>query len=118
MDVDVPPGCNNGTKIIFPSAGHERRDGSRQDIIFLIEEVEHARLSRSRRADLTMHVRLPWLDNLNEKEGKVYFKGVDGQELVLTVNYAKDRRLSGTCHFPSAGMLFREGTGRGKLVVR
>ncbi|KAK2460300.1 hypothetical protein APHAL10511_007689 [Amanita phalloides] len=46
LDVDVPAGCRSGTKIVFRDAGHERRDGTRQDLVFIVREVKHARFVR------------------------------------------------------------------------
>ncbi len=46
LDVDVPPGCRAGTKIVFRDAGHERRDGMKQDLVFVVREVKHERFVR------------------------------------------------------------------------
>ena len=46
LDVDVPPGCRAGTKIVFRDAGHERRDGMKQDLVFVVRELKHERFVR------------------------------------------------------------------------
>lgn len=46
LDVDVPPGCRSGTKIVFRDAGHERRDGTKQDLVFVVREAKHERFVR------------------------------------------------------------------------
>jgi hypothetical protein len=46
LDVDVPPGCRSGTKIVFRDAGHERRDGTKQDLVFVVREATHERFVR------------------------------------------------------------------------
>jgi len=46
LDVDVPPGCRAGTKIVFRDAGHERRDGMKQDLVFVVREAKHERFVR------------------------------------------------------------------------
>ena len=46
LDVDVPSGCRSGTKIVFRDAGHERRDGTKQDLVFVVREAKHERFVR------------------------------------------------------------------------
>ncbi|KAF8627050.1 hypothetical protein AX17_006390 [Amanita inopinata Kibby_2008] len=46
LDVDIPAGCRVGTKILFRDAGHERLDGMRQDVVFVIGEIKHKRFVR------------------------------------------------------------------------
>lgn len=117
LDVDILPGCQNGTKVIFQGAGHERRDGSRQDIVFQIEEIQHERFSRIR-ADLTMDARFDVSSAGGMNGGDVSFQGVDGQELVFTVPCPTNGQLSGIHLFPSGGMPTRDGDQRGQLYFR
>ncbi|KIL67692.1 hypothetical protein M378DRAFT_197091 [Amanita muscaria Koide BX008] len=51
LDVDVPAGCRSGTKIVFRDAGHERRDGTKQDMVFLVQHAKHERFVRGSRWD-------------------------------------------------------------------
>jgi DnaJ family protein B protein 4 len=51
LDVDIPAGCRPGTKIVFRDAGHERRDGTRQDLVFIVQEEKHERFVRGREWD-------------------------------------------------------------------
>lgn len=117
LDVDIPPACQNGTKVIFRGAGHERRDGSRQDIVFRIEEIQHERFSRIR-ADLTMDARFNVSSAGDMNGADVCFQGVDGQELVFTVPNSTNGQLSGIHLFPSGGMPTRDGDQRGQLYFR
>lgn len=103
---------------MFRGAGHERKDGTRQDIVFLIEEVAHDRFTRAR-DDLIMDVRLPWVESLNHEMGEVHFDGVDNASFMFMINFPKEKAMSGTFSFPGAGMPRRDGDGRrGKLIIR
>jgi DnaJ family protein B protein 4 len=126
LDIDVPPGCRPGTKIICPGIGHERKDGSLQDIVFVVDEVPHARFSRLQKNgdDLGMDVKLPWVKTLEKEKGEVHFKGIDGKNMAVKIDYPNDRHMEGTHVVVGAGMPIRqEGEGvvtrrRGDLVVR
>lgn len=48
---------------LFLGAGHEKEDGTEQDIISIVEETTHERFVRVKE-DLTLDVRLPWVDRL------------------------------------------------------
>lgn len=119
LDVNVPPGCQDGTKIIFRDAGHERKDGTRQDIVFLIKEAVHERFERiGRGADLVTKMQLPWVDSLEVNGGEVHIEGVDGEDIVIPVNFPRDKLLEGTESVLDAGMPLNDGSGRGRLIVR
>ena len=117
LDVSVPLGSRDGTEVIVTNVGNERKDGTRQDIVFLVKALKHKRFSRVR-DDLRLEVRLPWVDSLNDKEGEVRFVGIDGKEYVFHVGFCKTRLLSGTTIIPNAGMPHCAGDGRGRIVVR
>ncbi|KAF8972201.1 DnaJ domain-containing protein [Flammula alnicola] len=117
VDVHVPAGTRSGTEIVLRDIGNELKDGTRQDIGFVVKEQEHSRFTRIR-DDLLMEVRLPWLDNLNTKEGEVYLRSVDGKDYTFKIDYFHDRLLSGTAILPGAGLPHRDGLGRGRIVVR
>jgi DnaJ family protein B protein 4 len=117
LKVYVPPGSRAGDEIIFEGVGNERKDGTRQDISFIIKELKHPTLKRVR-DDLWIDLRLPWVDELNNKEGVIYIQGVDGQEYALEVDYHATHRLHGIKTISKAGMLRYDGAARGKLVVR
>ena len=117
LDVTVPLGSRNGTKVIFPNIGNERKDGTRQDIVFLVKVLKHKRFTRVHN-DLLLEVRLPWVDSLNEKGGEVHVKGIDGNLYVFPVNFCNDGLLSGTTIIPNAGMHYIGGKVRGRIVVR
>lgn len=117
LDVNVPPGSVHGTQIIFRGAGHERKDGTRQDIVFIIEEAKHDRFVRVKE-DLMLDVRLPWVEGLKKEPGVVYVKGIDGKESMFEVDFRKDGDVTGSAVFPGAGMPVPGTERRGKLVVR
>lgn len=123
LDIHVPSGCRPGTKIICPGVGHERKDGSLQDIIFLVEEVHHERFSRLQKNgdDLGMEVKLPWVKTLEKEKGQVRFRGIDGKNIAVKIDYPNDRHMQGTHVVVGAGMPIRQREGkvtRGDLIVR
>ena len=117
LNVTVPLGSRDGTKVIVPNVGNERKDGTRQDIVFLVKVLKHKRFSRVHN-DLLLEVRLPWVDSLNEKEGEVRVKGIDGKVYTFLVNFCNDGLLSGTTIIPNAGLHHLGGKVRGRIVVR
>ena len=117
LEVTVPLGSRDGTKVIVSNIGNERKDGTRQDIIFLLKVLKHKRFSRVRN-DLVMEVRLPWIDSLNEKEGEVHVEGIDGKVYVFLVNFCNNGLLSGTTMIPNAGIHLPGGKVRGRIIVR
>lgn len=118
LNVIVPAGSRGGTEIIVQGAGNECKDGSWQDIHFVIKEAKHHKFKRVHN-DLYMDVRLPWIDSLNSQEGQVYLRGIDQKDYLFTVDYHSTRLLSGTTVIPGAGMPSRDGGGRrGRIVIR
>ena len=117
LDVTVPLGSRDGTKVIVSNIGSERKDGTRQDIVFLLKVLKHKRFSRVRN-DLLLEVRLPWIDSLSEKEGEVQVEGIDGKVYVFPVNFCNNGLLSGTTMIPNAGPHLPGGKGRGRIIVR
>ncbi|KAF8910597.1 hypothetical protein CPB84DRAFT_1764094 [Gymnopilus junonius] len=117
LEVHVPSGSRGGTEIILEGVGNERKDGTWQDISFTIKEMKHDRFTRIH-DDLFMDVRLPWVDSLNDREGKVYLQGLDQSDYLFTVNYHSTRLLSGKAVIHGAGMPYLDGTGRGRIIVR
>ena len=117
LDVTVPLGSRDGTEVIATNVGNERKDGTRQDIVFLVKALKHNRFSRVR-DDLLLEVRLPWVDSLSEKEGEVRVNGIDEKEYAFHVNFCQTGFLTGTTIIPNAGMPHRGGDGRGRIVVR
>ncbi|KAI8980063.1 hypothetical protein BD414DRAFT_538455 [Trametes punicea] len=61
IDVHVAPGWTTGTRIRVPGVGNQRPDGSFQDIVFVVAEVQHPRFVR-KGDDLILPVRVPWVD--------------------------------------------------------
>jgi len=120
IDIDIPPGCRPGTRILCPSAGHEWKPNSFQNITFVIEESPHDRFIRLF-DDLIMEVRVPWVDSLKRQGGKVPFVGIDGRNLQVQIDYPRDKNMKGRSIIKGAGMPIREGgrmVGRGNMVVQ
>ena len=117
LDVTVPVGSRDGTEVVVTNVGNERKDGTRQDIVFVVKTMKHKHFSRIH-DDLLLEVRLPWVDSLNEKEGDVRFNGIDGNEYAFPVTFCKTGLLTGTTIIPNAGMPHRVGDGRGRIIVR
>lgn len=113
----MPLGSRDGSKVIVSNIGNERKDGTRQDIVFLVKVLKHERFSQVQN-DLHLEVRLPWVDNLNDKEGEVRVKGIDGKVYAFLVNFCDNGLLSGTAIIPNAGMHYHDGKRRGRIIVR
>lgn len=119
LELEVPPGCQTGTKIRCPKVGNECKDGSAQDVVFVVEEIAHKRFSRVKN-DLVMDVSLPWVESLNDVDGELCIEGIDGREYQASIRYSTDRVTTGKFRVVGGGMPFRKGgkvVGRGDLVV-
>ena len=120
IEIDIPPGCRPGTRILCRNAGHEWKPNSFQDITFIVEESPHDRFIRLF-DDLIMEVRVPWADGLKRQGGKVPFVGIDGRNLMVQIDYPRDKNMKGRSIIKGAGMPIREGgrmVGRGNMVVQ
>jgi DnaJ family protein B protein 4 len=68
-----------------------------------------------------MEVRVPWVDSLKGQGGKVPFVGIDGRNLVVQIDYPRDKNMKGRSIIKGAGMPIRVGgrmVGRGNMVVQ
>ncbi|KAG2146130.1 uncharacterized protein EDB93DRAFT_1251092 [Suillus bovinus] len=121
IHVDVPPGIRSGTRIVCPRTGHQRKDGSLQDVIFLVEEVPHAGFTRVK-DDLFVDICVPWVETLAELGADISIDGMDGEEIVFALPYPiYDKSTEGQLLVKGAGMPIRDGrktVGRGDLIVR
>jgi DnaJ-class molecular chaperone len=120
IELDIPPGCQRGTRILCRGVGHELPDGSLQDIVFVVEEAAHDRFTRLG-DDLSLDLRISWTDDLRRHPKRVGIRGLDGEELSIYIEYARDRVLTGSHGIRGAGMPIRrhgEVCGRGNLIVR
>lgn len=119
IELDIPPGCQRGTRILCRGVGHQLPDGSLQDIVFVIEEAVHDRFTRSK-DDLFLDLRISWTDDLRRQSKRVGIRGLDGEELSIYIE-ARDKVLTGSHGIRGAGMpIRRQGKvrGRGNLIVR
>ena len=120
IELDITPGCQQGTRILCREVGHQLPDGSLQDLVFTIEEATHDRFTRFE-DDLFLDIRIPWTEDLRRQPKRVGIRGLDGEELSIYVEYARDKMLTGSYGIRGAGMPIRrqgEVSGRGNLVVR
>jgi len=120
IEIDVPSGCQRGTRILCRGVGHELPNGKIQDVAFVIEEALHTRFSRMQ-DDLFLDLRLPWMHSLEQRPKKVHIKGIDGEEICVFIDYVRDKMLKGDLSIRGAGMPVRDGgriCGRGNLVVQ
>lgn len=97
LDMHIPPGCEDGTRFVFTNVGHQRRDGSFQDIVFIVQEAAHDAFARVGQ-DLVMKVRVPWSENLQRKNGCIYFTGLDNATLSARIReWAGSRKGRSDC---------------------
>ncbi|KAG0706743.1 hypothetical protein DFH29DRAFT_899796 [Suillus ampliporus] len=119
--IEVPPGIRSGTRIVCPRTGHQRKDGTLQDVIFLVEELPDGRFTRVK-DDLFMDICVPWVERLAEQGGDICIDGMDGEEIIFALPYPiYDKSTEGQILVKGAGMPIREGrktVGRGDLIVR
>ncbi|KAK0469741.1 uncharacterized protein EV420DRAFT_1258332, partial [Desarmillaria tabescens] len=120
LDVHIPPGCEDGTSFVFTNVGHQRRDGSFQDIVFVAQEVAHDAFARVGQ-DLLMKVQVPWSENLQRKDGRIHFTGLDNTTLSARISYGKEKRRHGQYKIKDGGMpilLDGQVVARGDLIVQ
>jgi DnaJ-class molecular chaperone len=121
ISIDVPPGVRSGTRIVCPNTGHQRKDGTLQNVVFVIEGVSHGRFSRVR-DDLFIDICVPWVETLAEQGGDICLDGIDGEEIIFTLPYPiYDKSTEGEILVKGAGMPIRQdrkSIGRGNLIVR
>lgn len=119
--IRVPAGTRTGTRIMCRGAGHQRQDGTFQDVVFLVEDEPGQRFSRVN-DDLYLDVRVPWQDSLADRGGDIYIDGLDGEEIVFPLPYPiHDTTTEGQVFVKGAGMPIRRGhkiVGRGDMIVR
>jgi DnaJ-class molecular chaperone len=115
----VSPGTQSGTKLVCRGAGHERIDGSFQDIVFIIEQIPHDQFLRLGH-DLAMRIRIPWSPKL-KLGGKIAFAGIGGEERLVRIGHPLSNALKGTSTVAGAGMpVLCKGNiiGRGNIIVK
>ena len=78
--VNIKPGYKPGTKIKFAGAGDEKRDGSSQDIEFVLEDKPHA-LYKRELDNIRHYVELPLVEALTGYERTV--ETIDGKRLKI-----------------------------------
>ncbi|CAL1716968.1 unnamed protein product [Somion occarium] len=137
IDIKVSPGWRKGTRVRVPGVGNERKDGTFQDIVFVVEEQSHSRFTRVDN-DLLITVQVPWADSSSRpyswssvdsdlngelrppREEMAFVKGVDGEEFALPIPRSLVEGADGS-RIVGAGMPIRSHgrvDGRGDLVVR
>ncbi|GLB40332.1 putative protein folding [Lyophyllum shimeji] len=120
IEIDIPSGCQRGTRILCRGVGHELPNGKLQDVAFVVEEALHTRYSRMQ-DDLFVDLQLPWTRSLEQRPKQVHIRGIDGEEISFFIDYVRDTTLKGDLSIRGAGMPIRNGgrvCGRGNLVVQ
>ncbi|KAJ7761970.1 hypothetical protein DFH07DRAFT_739604 [Mycena maculata] len=84
LEILVQPGWKSGTKVRFPHAGNDQRNGEAQDLVFVVEEKPHEVFERQGN-DLVCHVKIPLLDALTGSGSKRVVEALDGRKLQITV---------------------------------
>ena len=119
LEIAVQPGWKEGTKVRFPRAGNENPDGSSPDLVFVVEDKQHVRFSRSGN-DLIARVEIPLVEALtNESGSKKQLEHLDGRKLQVqvppgVVKPGQETRIAGE-GMPTRG---KGATGKGDLLVR
>jgi len=114
--IDIPQGTYAGTKIRCPGIGHERKNGTRQDVVFIVAEKPHNRFQRLE-DDLVLDVLVPYVDQLAEQGGDITVESIDGTMLIVNIPYPIERNSTdGQVIVKGAGMPCRDG--RGDLIVK
>lgn len=121
LDVEIPPGCRDGARIRVPGAGNQRRDGSLQDIVFLVVQREDGMFVREK-DDLVTYVQLPCRESscYFEQDDVVYVEGMDGHMYLVPVPLSSSKAAE-DYHIKGAGMPVRKGgrvVGYGDMVIR
>lgn len=115
--IDIPSGTLAGTRIRCRGIGHQRRDTTYQDVVFVVEEKPHDRFTRVK-DDLFLDVFVPYVDQLAEDGGDICLEGIGGENITINIPYPLDQKSTeGEVIVTGAGMRSRKG-GRGDLVVR
>jgi len=121
ISIEVPPGTRNGTRIVCPRTGHQCKDGTLQDVIFLVEGIPHDQFLRVK-DDLFIDICVPWAEALAEQGADISIDGIDGEQITFTLPYPiYDKSTEGEVLVRGAGMPIRKGRrtiGRGDLIVR
>ncbi|THH29916.1 hypothetical protein EUX98_g4261 [Antrodiella citrinella] len=136
IDIKVLPGWQKGTRIRVPAVGNERKDGTFQDIVFVVEEQPHTQFSRVDN-DLYVTVQVPWAETRSRPyswssmdsrldgdpslgEELAFVKGMNGAEYGLPIPASLVEGADGT-RVVGAGMPIREKgevVGKGDLVIK
>lgn len=135
IDIKVSPSWRTGTRIRVPGVGNERKDGTFQDIVFVVEEQPHPIFTRVDN-DLVINVQIPWADTRSRPyppichavddgrptpcDEEVYVKSIDGQEYALPIPRSLVEGADGS-RVVGAGMPIRKhgkNTGKGDLVIK
>ena len=134
IDVNVSPNWRDGQRIRVAGVGNEKKDGSYQDIVFVVELQSHPAFTREG-DDLVVNVQVPWADphrrpyppsgadhgnSSTEEEDEVYLKALDGREYTVPIPRSLVEGADGT-RIKGAGMPIRKhgkNVGMGDMIVK
>ncbi|XP_051126150.1 uncharacterized protein LOC127248049 [Andrographis paniculata] len=114
LTIDVIPGCNKGTKIIFEEKGNEQPNEIPSDLVFIIDEKPHGVFTRDdKNLYFTQEVSLA-----EALTGcTVHLTTLDGRKLTKRISGVIDPTYAVTV--PDEGMPFpTEPTMRGNLLIK
>ncbi len=115
LRIDVKPGYRPGDRIRFRNAGSESDEYRAPDVVFVIQQKEHAKFSR-RNDDLLITLPIHLSDALTGVNTKVV--GIDGEEIPVVIDDSVAK--PGDTHVVRGKGLARRGSPnhRGDLIVR
>ncbi|CAE6435218.1 unnamed protein product, partial [Rhizoctonia solani] len=120
IEIDVLPGWKAGTKVRYARMGNERADGESADVVFVVEEKEHARFKRDGE-DLITTCKVPLLEALTGEGGATQsIELLDGTQRTIRTP-ASIIKPGQETRIPGLGMPVRkEGkvVRKGDLVVK
>ncbi|EUC64834.1 chaperone protein DnaJ [Rhizoctonia solani AG-3 Rhs1AP] len=120
IEIDVLPGWKAGTKVRYARMGNERADGESADVVFVVEEKEHARFKRDGE-DLITTCKVPLLEALAGEGGATQsIELLDGTQRTIRTP-ASIIKPGQETRIPGLGMPVRkEGkvVRKGDLVVK
>lgn len=119
LDIRIYPGWKSGTKIRFPRAGNEQRNGKAQDLVFVIEEKPHEKFERDGN-NLLCNVSIMLVLALTHEGGRKEVDLLDGRKVQIPIPIGIVKPGQETT-ITGEGMPIRvDGAvmGKGDLIIR
>lgn len=116
LEVYIPRGASEGDKIVLEGEADEQPGYETGNIIFVVDEKEHAAFERSG-ADLLAKIKVSLLDALCGFE-RVVVKHLDGRGIKLKWEKGRVLKPGMTLRVEGEGMPHKRGEGRGDLYFQ